>query len=252
MERFSHSKISAFEQCPKKYKFKYIDKIKPKIEKSIEAHLGGCVHYALEWLYVKVIEGKVPSLDEIIVVYSENWGEKFKEDYVIVDKRFTAKDYFNKGVEFIVNYYLQHQPFNDGTIELEKEIIVRIGEEGYELRGFIDRLSYNVEKGEYEVHDYKTAGYLPSKEKIDNDRQLALYSIAIKELFGHDKEVRLIWHFLAHSKKIEIKKTKEQLEALKKEIVEAIKRIHAEKEFPTQVSKLCDWCEFKDICPAWR
>jgi len=52
------------------------------------------------------------------------------------------------------------------------------------------RLVKNIQTGEYEIHDYKTANSLPRQEDIDNDRQLALYAIAIKELFGKDIVVK--------------------------------------------------------------
>jgi RecB family exonuclease len=134
---------------------------------------------------------------------------------------------------------------------VEKEIVITLGEEEYKIWGFIDRLAYNLETGEYEVHDYKTANSLPSKERIESDRQLALYSIAVKQIFGNDKEVKLIWHFLAYNKKIEIKKTDEEIEKVKEKTISAIKEIISAKEFPPKKSRLCDWCEFKDICPAW-
>src|SRR3989304_2392562 len=47
-----------------------------------------------------------------------------------------------------------------------------------------------------EIHDYKASGTLPSQDKLDNDRQLALYQIGLKEKFKDVKDVRLIWHYL--------------------------------------------------------
>ena len=44
MTIYSHSRLSTFEQCPKKFKYKYLDKLKPEIEKTIETHLGSAVH----------------------------------------------------------------------------------------------------------------------------------------------------------------------------------------------------------------
>ena len=35
---YSHSRLSTFEQCPFKFKLRYIDEIEPEIEKTIEAH----------------------------------------------------------------------------------------------------------------------------------------------------------------------------------------------------------------------
>ena len=184
MAMYSHSKISTFEQCPLKFKFRYIEKIKPDIEKSIEMHLGNMVHRALEWLYVQVMNKKLPSIEDVIAYYADQWEEDYLPGIVIVKKDLTEKDYFNKGVEFLVNYYMKHKPFDENTLEIEKRIVLDLDEDGkYKIQGFIDRLSHNLKTNEYEIHDYKTANNLPQKEKIDNDRQLALYSIAIKNAF---------------------------------------------------------------------
>ena len=101
-------------------------------------------------------------------------------------------------------------------------------------------------------HDYKTGNFLPSQDKMDDDRQLALYSIAIKEIYGKDKEVCLIWHYLAHNQKICSKRTNEQLEELKQKTLNTIKEIESTEIFPTFKSTLCHWCEYKSICPEWK
>ena len=38
---YSHSRLSTFEQCKLKFKFRYIDKLTPEIENTIEGFLGG-------------------------------------------------------------------------------------------------------------------------------------------------------------------------------------------------------------------
>jgi putative RecB family exonuclease len=249
---YSHSRLSTFEQCPLKFKFKYIDRIVPEVRETIESHLGKIVHETLEWFYTQIKEGNVPSVEEIITYYSNNWGEKYKPKILIVRKDLTVKDYFNKGVQFILDYYTKNYPFEDNTIETEKKVVFNLDDEGYfKIQGFIDRLSHDVEKDEYEIHDYKTANNLPLKEKVETDRQLALYSIAIKELFGEDKKICLTWHYLAHNKKICSNRTNEQLQQLKKETLELIKQIETTKTFPPKKSILCDWCEYKSICPVW-
>jgi putative RecB family exonuclease len=248
---YSYSRLTTFEQCNLKFKFRYIDKIIPKLEKSIEAHLGSTVHSTLEWLYTQVKEGRIPSLDEVIIFYSQEWEKYYTPDF-ITQNSLTHQDYFNKGVEFIIVYYTEHKPFDDNTLEIEKRILIDLDEEGnYKIQGFIDRLSYNLKTKEYEIHDYKTANYPPSEEKMHKDRQLALYSIAIKNHYGKDKDVKLTWHFLAFNKRFHIKKSNDDLEKLKKETLELIKKIEETKEFPANKSKLCNWCEYKDMCPAW-
>ena len=67
---------------------------------------------------------------------------------------------------------MQHKPFNDNTLEIEKRILINLDKKGeYKLQGFIDRLVHNLEKDEFEIHDYKTGKSLPTQEKIENDRQ---------------------------------------------------------------------------------
>ena len=249
---YSHSRLSTFEQCPFKFKLRYIDEIKPEIETTIEAHLGSAVHDTLEWVYIQVTQkNTVPTIDAVVTKYSESWQKTFTNNIRIVRRNMTYKDYFNKGIKFLTDYYLKHKPFNDGTLELEKSILIDLDPEGkYKLRGFIDRLVKNTTTGEYEVHDYKTANRLPTQEKMDNDRQLALYSIAIKEHFKTQNNVSLIWHYLAHNTKIVSKRTNEQLQKLKEDTVSLIKQVEATTEFPTYISVLCDWCEYKSMCPA--
>lgn len=247
---YSHSRLSTFEQCPFKFKLRYIDKVKPEIEKSIEAHLGSVVHNTLEWLYIEVQKENLPNIEEVITYYSEEWEKTYTENTAIVRKNMAAKDYFNKGVGFLVDYYMKHSPFNDGTLELEKKIIIDLDRTGkYKIQGFIDRLVYNKQTKEYEIHDYKTANTIPTEDKIATDRQLALYSIAIKEIFGEHNNVLLTWHYLAHNIKICSRRTTEELEKLKKEIINLIDKIEATNHFPAQKSILCDWCEFKSMCP---
>ena len=112
-------------------------------------------------------------------------------------------------------------------------------------------MALNRKTGEYEIHDYKT-GKLPSKEKFKEDRQLGLYSIAIKELFGQDKKICLIWHYLAHDQRIECSRTQEEFDALREKIVHLINKIEETTKFPPIPSVLCNWCEYKSYCPAFK
>jgi len=251
MTQYSHSKLETFNQCPLKYKFKYIDNIKIE-KKSIEGFLGTKVHETLEWLYSQVKKEKIPTIDEIIIYYASSWEKDFKpEIYFIVKQEFQIKDYFEKGIKFLLDYYQKNHPFNDNTIFTEKIVSILLDEnENYKMVGVIDRVVYNKEKREYEIHDYKTANTLPTKEKIEADKQLPLYSIAIKNNYNADK-IQLIWHYLAYNKKIYSKRTDEQLIQLKKETLELIKKIENTKFFPYNKSILCDWCEYRDICMAF-
>ena len=253
MPIYSHSRLSTFEQCALKFKYKYIDKIIPPLEKSIEIHLGKVSHEVLEWLYLEVKGGNIPKLDEALGYYRRKWEEMWDPKIVIVRKDLTREDYYNKGIKFIIDYYMKHTPFGDNTLSVEEKIMINLDEAGqYKIQGFIDRLVYNLKTNEYEIHDYKTANNLPLPEKVDNDRQLALYSIAIKEKYGQDKEVVLIWHYLAFNRKIQSRRTNKQLKKLKEDTFKLIKKIESTTEFNPNKSTLCNWCEYKSACPIWN
>jgi putative RecB family exonuclease len=250
MAIYSHSKLSTFEQCKLKYKLRYIDKIKPPIKGTIEAHLGNAVHNSLEWLYKQVMQENLPTLQMLLEKFVENWQTEFNDELLIVKKELTQEDYFNKGIKFLTDYYTKNKPFRDGTIETEKRIYIKIKETKHLLVGYIDRLVYNKELDRYEIHDYKTANSLPNQDHFEKDRQLALYSIPIKEKY--QKEVILTWHYLNHNIQVFSKRTDNQLDKLIEEIKQLIEEIETTKNFPANKSILCNWCEYKSICPLWK
>ena len=250
MPVYSNSRLSTYENCPQQYKLRYIDRVElPEgAEEGIEAFLGSRVHEALEKLYKELILTKLNSLDELLGYYKNEWDKNWHENVVVVKKGFTKDHYRNAGKEAITNYYKRHQPFNQSrTLATEQLITFKI--DNYTIRGYIDRLS-QMERGMYEIHDYKTSGSLPSQNKLDNDRQLALYHIGIKEKYPDAKDIRLIWHYLVFDKEFTSTRSDAQLKDLQKEVVSLIKTIEKDTEFEPSESNLCGWCDFPEYCPA--
>lgn len=249
MTIYSHSRLSSFEQCPQKYEFRYIKRLKPDFDQSIEAFLGSAVHDTLEWIYKH--PEKDFSLDDIIKYFVEYWSRDYKPNMKIVKEDVTAETYFNKGIKFLINYFLKHSPFKDNTIETEKKIFISLdGNREYQMMGYIDRLVHHPETNIFEIHDYKT-GAVKSQQDLDRDRQLALYSLGVMETFKDVREVKLVWHFLDANKELTSKRTMEQLQTLKRESLELIKKIESTTEFPTKKSILCNWCEYRSNCPEF-
>jgi putative RecB family exonuclease len=252
MSVYSHSKLSCYEQCPQKYKLQYIDKVETEVEQSIEAYLGVRVHETLEKLYRDLGYQKVNTLDELLEFFHSEWKKNWDDSIVIVKEEYGPENYLKMGEKFITDYYNKYKPFDKGkTIALEERILITLDDAGeYKLQGYIDRVM-ETEEGYYEVHDYKTNSRLPLPEYLQNDRQLALYAIGIKERYPDVKDVRLVWHFLAFDKEVDSTRTNEELEALKKDVISLIEKIESDEKFEAKPSLLCDWCEFKPICRQW-
>ena len=56
---------------------------------------------------------------------------------------------------------------------------------------------------------------------------------------------------LAFEKELDSTRTEEELELLKNQTTALIDTIESAEVFPTRISALCDWCEFKSICREW-
>ncbi len=250
-EIYSHSRLASFEDCPKKFQYHYVLRVPTETE-SIEGFAGKRVHEVLERLYLFTTSGKVPSLARVLERFRIWWDEHYDPQRVrIVRSENDAAHYRQLGERCLTNYYRRFYPFDgDQTLAVEKHITFSLDKEGtYRIRGVIDRV-VQARDGAIEIQDYKTSQRVPSQERLDKDRQLALYQMGIAEHFGHDHAVRLVWHYLLPNQVRTSSRTPEQLEALRGETIRLIDRIGAETRFEARPGPLCAWCEFGEICPA--
>jgi hypothetical protein len=155
------------------------------------------------------------------------------------------------GKKYLTDYYNSHKPFDEGaTIGLELEVNLDLFQDGnYKLMGYIDRLS--IKNSVYIIHDYKTSNTLPTNEQIENDKQLRLYSLALKQIYPDANNIELIWHYLAFDKDIIVKLENFDYAELKEEIKNKISHIESldSSLFVPKESILCEWCVFASNCP---
>lgn len=254
MPVYSHTKLSTYEQCPKKFDFRYVQKIEPPVGQTIEAFMGDLVHQTLEQLYADVQMHKEVTLERCLAFYHELWQHHWRDDILIVRKEYTRDHYYAVGRRCIEDYYRHYQPFKEGhTLGLEYRFNIALDrDKRYYVRGVLDRLTAR-DDGVYEIHDYKTNQRLPTQEQADSDRQLGFYQLGVLQNWRDVKEVRLIWHYLRHNKELCSTRLPEQLEDLKSQTIARIIEIEQARgagEFPPRESELCDWCEYHPVCPA--
>lgn len=253
MPAFSHSKIGTFFDCRLQYKFAYVDKVKVPRENTVETFLGSLVHEALEKLYRDLQYEKSSTLDELLDYFRSQWDEQWNDNIIVVKKEYSPDNYRKMGERYISDYYERYKPFNQGrVIGVETQDFLSLDDKGnYKYHIRIDRL---VDRGDgiYEVHDYKTNKALPTREDLEGDRQLSMYALWVRQQFEDFKKARLVWHFLAFDKELTFFRTSEQLEQIGQGVVQMIREIEDAKDFPARVSRLCDWCLYREICPMWK
>lgn len=249
MASYSHSRLGTFLQCHQKYKFQYVDKIKSEDE-SIEAFMGKLVHATLEKLYRDLKFQKFNSKEELLRHYAANWESQW-HDKIIIVKEYAAENYKEMGQKFITDYYDHYTPFDSlVTLGLETADLMPL-ENGNSYHVRIDRLACDKERNYY-VCDYKTNSALKPQEELDEDKQLAMYSLWVKKKYPDAHAVKLVWYFLAFDKEMVSERNDEQLLQLKADTELLITEIESCSNFPPNVTPLCDYCAYRRICPAWK
>jgi putative RecB family exonuclease len=250
-ETYSHSRLSSFEDCPRKFQYRYVLKL-PSDTESIEAFLGKRVHEVLERLYAFAGEGRVPSLARVLDRFRIWWTERYDPARVRIARRENEAGHYREiGERCLSNYYRRNYPFDrDETLAMEERVHFSLDPAGtYRVQGVVDRV-VRARDGAIEIHDYKTGARVPTQEQLDRDRQLGLYQIGLAARFGAGSEIRLVWHYLARDQVRVSSRSPQQLDALRSQTIGLIDRIRAETGFEPNPGPLCRWCEYSGVCPA--
>jgi len=271
MAVYSHSRVSCFENCPYHYKLKYVDRVKADVVNTVEAFMGDLVHRTLEHLYkLKKFKKRVAKAS-LLKFYRELWAREFSDDILIVKAGasqggsgkgvggsktgkgmgLTGENYRKMGEGFISDYFDRMRPFDQLRIlGLETTDRMKLPD-GNSWHVRIDKLACDGE-GNYFVMDYKTNARMKYQEEADNDRQLALYSVWVREKFSDVKSVKLVWHMLAFDKDVVSERSDEEVSKLVDEVCLKIREIESAEEFPRKESGLCNYCEYRSMCPSFK
>ncbi len=258
MPVYSNSRLKLFEQCPRAYRYKYIDKVDVEEVRNAYAFLGSRVHETLELLHEDLKNGKRNSLEDLLNYYNFRWQREWDSDIRLPGEDYSQEHFKKVGKECIENYYDNHEPFDlTRTVDTELRLYpeVKAKDREYTFLGFIDRLALTSDD-RYEIHDYKTSKNLPSRQDLEDDRQLALYQLGVQQEYPEAEEVELVWHYVRFGKDVRITHSEDEIADIKEELLDLIGEIERSKnenEFPTARGDgaRCDWCDFKRLCPEW-
>jgi len=250
---YSHSKLNDFDQCPLKFRLRHLDGVKSNVE-TIDTFKGDRVHETLKTLYEALRQDYLYSLSELLDFYEQQWGRFWH--FGIRTPRETEEEQFHRGVRCIENYYHAYTPFCDsrtefleGEVELHFPLDLGVRRERL-LTGKIDRFASRPD-GCYEIHDYKT-GRLTEDNLAKSWRQLTFYQCAIQFSHPEVRRVELTLHYLESGENLNRWQTEPEITEILRDTKQQIICIESQDVFPANPSPLCDWCEFRDGCPAWR
>ncbi len=245
--QISFSSIETFKNCPQKFKFQVIDRIKTPTNK--EAFLGSLIHETLKWLYSQ--SPAFPTLEELLGYFKANWRPT---ENVFKDK---SEDelYFTDGLRILREYYLKNSQSKLDIFNLEMPVRTpiedKINNETHFITGKIDRI--DKKENSYEIIDYKTAKKIPSEENINSNLQLATYYLGFLSKWPSliQSPIDLSLYFLRHNEKFTIHHSPNEIENIKNQILNLINEIKV-SNFEPKVSGLCDYCGYRKFCPMWK
>jgi putative RecB family exonuclease len=125
-------------------------------------------------------------------------------------------------------------------------------DEGFEIRGFIDRVD-RTPSGDIRIVDYKS-GKAPSPLYAEKAMfQMRFYGLAWWRINGEIPRMLQLM-YLGNGQFLRYEPTQNDLLVTEKKILalrSAIAHSADQQSFPPTPSKLCGWCSFKPICPAF-
>ncbi len=256
----SPSSIGTFNDCPLKFRYNKIDMLPDP--SNHWAVLGNLVHDILEDVYKLPAEMRTQENAKSIAtkMWKEKWEEEidrilpgFKSWYKIntKDSRVVINTFKRLALNCVENLWEIENPQQIEPIGLEYELNGEIA--GVRLKGFIDRYSQTEGKTSLTISDYKS-GKTPREYDLDGKfSQLLIYAKLIMNLGIGDVD-KLELMYLAEPIKFVKEVTHSDISRLEEMIVETKSKIDERcrnQYFEPIKSGLCNFCNYKMICPAW-
>lgn len=240
----SPSKVSTFTSCALAFRFSAIDRV-PEPGSQWTAK-GTLVHKALERLYAEVPAGQ-RTVGQALELLHES------APIVLAEEGFEPEDLneFVTDAELLVaNAFRLEDPNAVNVIGLELKLEATVG--SLRLRGIIDRLDL-LEDGSIVVTDYKT-GRAPSE--MFERRSLGgvnFYAFLCERVLGRRPAHIQLLHLREPVAIIATPSDQSvaQLERRTSAIWTAVERACERNDFKPRPSRLCDFCAFKQWCPAF-
>lgn len=235
----SHSSISMYQECPQKYKFKYIDGI-PERPRHFFA-FGQSVHTALEFFY-SVKEAVPPSFQDVLTHYASKWVKVGYKDEA------HEQEHFELGKKILAGFYKKHS--KDFHVPFFVEYSFTLEVDGVPVTGKVDRVD-RMPDGRLGILDYKT-GKPFAKGRELTDAQLTMYQLACETLLGAEVAKLTLYH-LPTLKELSVSRHQGELVgALKERIVRTAEGITLQRFAPKPEDTHCRWCDYKTLCPIFK
>ncbi|WP_097318694.1 RecB family exonuclease [Paractinoplanes atraurantiacus] len=246
------SKLGAFTDCPRRYKYAYVERpAPPKGPPWAHNSLGASVHTALKNWYGLPVGRRDPGV--LPTLLKSTW---VREGYRDVDQERAA---YRAALGWLETYVSGLDP-DDEPLGVERTVAAKTAV--LALNGRADRIDSRPGPSgpEAVIVDYKTGRTGTDADDARGSMALALYAFAAQRVFRRPS-YRVELHHLPTGTVAAHEHTEESLsrqvrraEDTARDIMAAEKAVadgaDPDAEFPTNPGPLCGWCDFRKVCPA--
>lgn len=233
----SPTRMSAFLECPLKYKFLCVTRIgkfyyRPKPGNAF----GSTIHRVLQAAHQPGME-KV-SVDQLIGNYRQSWVSFGYADAG------QEQEYMSAGEQILRGYHSVTPDPNVKTLFTEKMVKWDMGD--FVLAGRLDRLDEHPD-GALEIIDYKSGRVSATEEVVRNDLAMSVYQYIIHNN-NPDRRVFGSIYCLAGGVKVSAELSEEELGEVDEGTRKVASAIMNSEEFRPRRWEGCEECDFHRIC----
>jgi putative RecB family exonuclease len=242
----SPSRASDFKRCPQLFKFASIDRI--ETPPNLYQARGTTAHLALERLFDLPAEDR--TAERLYDLFREAWQELKPEEFPeLFETEAEEREWGIQSLEILANYLKVEDPTSFEPLAKELDMTQEVG--SMTIRGILDRMEETSDG--LAITDYKTGKAPPERYALPAFFALKIYALLIRIREGRTPDtLRLI--YLNGPTVYELPVNDQQLDAIERQLTAlwtAIERAIEQKRFPTRTGPLCDYCSYRDICPAF-
>jgi RecB family exonuclease len=243
MQYLSYSQISLYQRCPMAYMFRYVEEFKAPPAGALVK--GSAVHKGLEINYSQKTESYT-DLPKTEVVEQAVTEFESRQDEVEWDKENESSAEAKDGVAAMTDIYQEEIAPRVQPVLVEQEFNIEVA--GQQVKGFIDIVTLDG------VRDTKTSAKTPPASVIENNFQLACYSLGHLDLMGvYPKELALDYTINLKQPKTVTLVTKPNLmiiEAFECTVAAVAKAVEQKIFYPNPGNFMCSekGCGFWKLC----
>ncbi|MBI1338356.1 MAG: hypothetical protein GC164_15545 [Phycisphaera sp.] len=263
----SHSQLSTFRGCPRKFAFVYVEKAQPEFQ-PVSLVFGGAIHAAMEMYFRRLLEGLPTGEGDLMHAFMAAWQlqcEKLPGVAVKFNKNESMSDVVELAQRMLGAFRgsAASQPHGE-IVGIEEELTTTLAEDLPDVLARVDLVTRTP--GSLHVVDWKTSRsrWTPDKA-VENAEQLRLYARTVQRM-ARGLSLPVSLHFVVvtkakspvvqvldvpHASASSAHGADQEATVLTENVRQVWSAIKAGHDYAAPSPMMCSTCPFKGQCPAF-